>query len=177
MERGFDLADIAARTGIGAQRLRYVLDQRLLPGTQSNEWSVGRGRARRFTPFEAFAIVCAALLLEAGIGRIRVTSCMAAFSKSDDPANRNVDGVLLWQAFQARDVAYLEVGDGSHVRVVGSEDYRRKPLDSGWRNLNSGEVALLYQPLITIRIDVARVRRFLAGKEETTCRDIRKLLE
>ena len=62
-----DLAEISQSSGVKVRKLRYVLDHQLLPGAQ--DVSQGRGTARSFTPFESFALVVAALMLEAGLRR------------------------------------------------------------------------------------------------------------
>lgn len=62
-----NLAEIAHTSGVAVRKLRYVLDHQILSGSQ--DASQGRGTARSFTPFEAFALVTAALMLRAGLRR------------------------------------------------------------------------------------------------------------
>jgi len=168
MNEGLDLTDIASRVGIDTQQLRYVLDQKLLPGAQSLAGSAGRGRARRFTAFEAFAIACAAFLLQAGLGRRRVSDCLNVISDYEDREDRSISRVPLFQAFQRGEVAFLEVGDGRCVRLVGSQDDRGRVLESGWRELRSGAKLPMCEPLISLRIDIGRLRKHIVGERGCT---------
>ena len=59
-----DLARIAATSGLSPRKLRYTLDNDLLPGRVGA--SRGRGVPRSFTPYEAFGLVLATQMLEAG---------------------------------------------------------------------------------------------------------------
>ena len=160
MDESFNLQDIHASTGIAIQRLRYVLDQAMLPGTRTPAWSRGRGSPRVFTAFDAFAIACAALLLKAGLRRRVVRDCMTITCDNNE-GRRDVASVPLYQAFRERSTAFLEVGDGDFVRLVGAGDYLRRPLLFGWVMISTKMLAEAYEPLVTIRIDVARLRRLL----------------
>ena len=162
MERLLNLKDIHASTGIAMQRLRYVLDQGLLPGANAPSWRRGRGSPRVFTAFEAFGIACAALLLKAGLRRRAVKECISitcAFQKG----RRDLSKVPLYRAFEERSAAYLEVGDGDFVRLVGSEDHLRHRLLFGWVSISTGTSAEGYEPLVTIRVDIARLRRLIGA--------------
>ena len=162
MKESFKLKDIESATGISVQRLRYVLDQGILPGSSGPSWSRGRGSPRSFTPFEAFGIVCAALLLGAGLRRRAVKDCLEILCTSFGD-RRDVASVPLYQAFQQRAVASLEIGDGDYVRLIGSEDYRRRPLIFAWRQISTKRDMAMCEPLVTVRVDVAKLRRHLQG--------------
>ena len=62
-----DMAELAARTGLPARKLRYVFDHRVLPGLHGT--SAGHGVPRTFTDYEGFGIALAARLLDAGLTR------------------------------------------------------------------------------------------------------------
>lgn len=155
-----NLQGIHAATGITTQRLRYVLDQGLLPGATAPSSSRGRGSPRVFTSFEAFGIACAALLVKAGFRRSVIKSCMAALCDYSG-GRRDVGSVPLYQAFQERSVTSLEVGDGELIRLVGAAQVSRPHPLSGWTAIRSRSAAEAYEPLVTIQIDVARLRRLL----------------
>jgi hypothetical protein len=165
MKDSFDLVDIQNLTGITVQRLRYVLDQRLLPGESGPSWRRGRGTPRRFTPFSAFGLACTALLLTAGLRKSVVRSCIGALCEYTGD-RKEVASVPLYQAFQERSTAYLEIGDGKFVRLVGSEDYLRHPLMFGWVDVTMRAASEMYEPLVTLRIDVARLRRLLGNRPQ-----------
>src|SRR2546429_7926187 len=94
-----DLAELATRTGLPPRRLRYVLDHRVLPGMK--DWGEGRGIPRVFTTFESFGIALAALLLECGLIRGLVASCLL---KAAERFGRTTptDPIPLYQGFLAR---------------------------------------------------------------------------
>src|SRR5690349_15868614 len=125
-----DLAEIAERSGMGRRKLRYVLDHALLPGGKLA--SQGRGAARGFTPFEAFGIATAALMLEAGLKRALVRDCLARLCRTSD--RRAVDAPL-YRAFAADRAALLEVGDGQQVRLSGTGRLPGTTFDTGWQPL------------------------------------------
>jgi hypothetical protein len=160
MDESFDLADIQDATGITVQRLRYVLDQGLLPGGSGPSWRRGRGSPRVFTAFSAFGVACAALLLRAGLRLSVIKHCMEIVC-SYSGERREVTEIPLYQAFQQRSTAHLEVGDGNFIRLQGSEDYMRRPLSFGWIDISKRDQAEMYEPLVTVRIDVARLRRLM----------------
>lgn len=160
MDESFDLTDIQNATGITVQRLRYVIDQRLLPGGSGPSWRRGRGSPRVFTRFEAFGVACAALLLKAGLQRRVIKDCLQMIC-SHVVGRRDAASVPLYQACQERSTAYLEIGDGNYVRLVGAEDYLRKTPLLGWVDTATKTPVEMYEPLVAIRIDVARLRRLL----------------
>jgi hypothetical protein len=149
-----DLSLIADRSGIAVRKLRYVLDHGLLPGGKVA--SRGRGAARSFTPFEAFGIATAALMLEAGLKRATVRDCLAALCR--DPG-RKVDEIPFYRAFAADRTALLEVGDWRHVRLSGTGRSPRSTFDTGWLPLAGGAAAESYAPLVTVALDVGQIRR------------------
>ena len=155
------IADMEARTAIPAERLRYVLDQKILPGTRDAppRWSSGRGTARRFTGFEAFGIACAALLIGAGLRRQMVSKCMDLLVEPVVSGSRDFEHVPLAMAFGQRSSAWLEIGDGSRIRLRGSEDYRKRPLQWGWFEIGTGQAQPAYDPLVSLGINTAKLRR------------------
>ena len=97
MDATDSLAEIELATGIPCEELRYVIDQKILPGGRrpgdmNRSGSRGRGTARTYTPFEAFGIACAALLLAAGLRRASVQRIMKILSKNTGE-RRNLDSV------------------------------------------------------------------------------------
>jgi hypothetical protein len=152
-----DIAELATRTGLSTRKLRYVFDQRVLPGTQ--QWAEGRGIPRSFTAFEAFGIALAALLLESGLKRGLVAGCLfeavGRFGR-DTPVNQ----IPLYQAFAA-DSAWLEVGDGLYLRLHGKgQPGVNRDFDTGWRPLTQGEVEPRgYHPLVRMQVDLTALRR------------------
>src|SRR5688572_27302076 len=103
MDQTLSLDEIADRAGLPTRKLRYVLDHGLLPGAAAA--SRGRGAARRFTGFEAFGIVLAAVMLEAGLKRALVRDGLAALCAG---AGRRPETIPLYRAYAADGAARLE---------------------------------------------------------------------
>ena len=152
-----DLAEIARSSGVPVRKLRYVLDHRLLPG--AHDASQGRGHARAFTPFESFAIVVAALMLEAGLRRALVRDCLAALGRG---SVRRIDQIPLYRAFSHGEPARLEIGDWKFVRLTVADHPLWPALDTGWMALGGGQPPDdEYTPLIGVVLDVGRIRRLV----------------
>ena len=121
MTRTITLAEIERRTGVSVDRLRYIIDTRILPGrregTLQGTVTRGRGVARQFLEYEAFGIVIAVIMLDAGVKRDTLKQCLDILT--DYPkGTRDIRSVMLFQAFQRNEVAALELGDGQNVRLV-----------------------------------------------------------
>jgi hypothetical protein len=151
-----DLARIAATSGLSPRKLRYTLDHDLLPGGEGA--SRGRGVPRSFTPFEAFGLVLATQMLEAGLKRALVRDCLARLCRG---SGRDVATGPLYRAFMASGPSRLEVGDWRHVRLVSTA---RRPspvadVDTGWLPLGgqAGPPAT-YAPLVTLGLDIGQLR-------------------
>lgn len=121
--------------------------------------SRGRGIPRSLTAFEAFSVACAALLLNAGLRRQAVIQCMDDLVRSMVPGSRRIADVALYKAFEERDVVVLEIGDGDHLRLIGSEDYLRRPLKFGWHQIATGTEVPGYEPMVLVSINLAKLRR------------------
>lgn len=152
-----DLAAIARSSDVPVRKLRYVLDHSLLPGARHA--SLGRGTARSFTPFEAFAIVLAALMLEAGLRRALVRDCLAALARNP---GRGIGQVPLYRAFAHGEPARLEIADWKFVRLTVADHPRWPALDTGWVALDDGRPPDEgFAPLLCVTLDVGRIRRLV----------------
>jgi len=166
MQESYSLTDIATATGISYEKLRYVVDQALLPGDRRTKGitfsgSRGRGTARSYTPFSAFGIACAALLLAAGLRRATVEAILERVC-AGNLGQRGFESVPLYQAFQRREVSILEIGDQVNWRIRGSADLHRKTLDTGWKQVETGANLKDYEPLVTVSVDAAKLRRYFS---------------
>ena len=59
------VSSIAKRAGLPIRKIRYVLDHNLVAGLDAPR--DGRGRARTFSPFQAYVVALAAHMLVAGL--------------------------------------------------------------------------------------------------------------
>src|SRR5690242_5948102 len=81
-----DIQAIATRARLPVRTVRYVLDQRLLPGLRGRPQKHLAGRPRSFTPLEGYAVACAALLLAGGVRRKTVVEVMGGLATLPWPA-------------------------------------------------------------------------------------------
>jgi hypothetical protein len=156
MEPAMDIAELARRTGLPTRRLRYALDHRVMPVGRVEE---GRGIPRSFTAFEAFALACAALLLESGLKRRLVQACLHATAGRFTRATQ-IREIPLYQAYSARS-AWLEVGDGVCLRLHGKgQPGVGKDFDTGWQLLRK-ELAgpVKFSPLVLLQIDLTGLKQ------------------
>lgn len=161
MNEAFDLAAIADRIGVPVRRLRYIVDQGLLPGGSPS--GKGRGSARRYLPFEAFGIACAAWMLKAGLRRALVRDCLKLLCSPAELGGRDPRRVPLHRAFLAREVIRLEVGDWVNVRLVGDEKSHKEGNLAGWRQVSTGAAVGPYDPNVLVSINTASLRSQLKG--------------
>jgi hypothetical protein len=165
MIKSFTLIAIEQSTGIPLERLRYVVDSRILPGWRSGRASFttshGRGTPRTFTPFSAFAIAVTVLMLDGGMRRQMVQACLDLLADYGVPGSRDVHTVPLYQAFSLREISGLEIGDSVNVRLVASNDHDKKQPIYPWVQVQTRAEVRDYEPLVAIRINVTKLRACL----------------
>lgn len=159
-EPQYSLADIGSATGISYEKLRYVVDQKVLPREGAIrdlfvEANRGRGNARTYDSFAAFGLASAALLLGVGLKpravvRIMDMLCQDKLGAYDCP---------LCLVFQERERAALEIGDLLNLRLWGSEDAEQNVLDTGWRQVETGALLQEYEPMVVVSLNVAKLQR------------------
>jgi hypothetical protein len=149
-----DVTQISIATDLAPRRVRYVLDHRVLPGLEHT--SKGHRVTRAFTPFEAFGIALAALLLEAGLRRAVVADALRALVAAT-PARAFPGGRSpLLYAFTGGGNSRLEVGDGANVRLTTRSP--GAPHDTGWVRIATGHrVGEAYAPLVALAVDTGRL--------------------
>src|SRR5579863_7294484 len=150
--RVLDIAEISEKSGIPARRLRYVLDHEVV--TLIAKSSRGRGASRKFPTYEAFAIGCAGLLLEAGLRQGVARGVMDILMKSSTGSRMGYIDALLVCALNSTEAARLEVGDGVNIRLQldSHHDVVVMPVkDTGWLQVATGaKLAEDYEPLIRV---------------------------
>jgi len=149
-----ELAELAARTGLAARKLRYVLDHRLLPGQRGD--GPGHGVPRSVTPFEGFAVAVAAHLLDAGLTRRLVTAGLAVLA--DAARGKPVRSAPLFAAFTSGG-GRLEFGDGQGVRLsVPGRPGVQVAVDTGWRAMTPTErLPDGYSPVVRVTFDLGEL--------------------
>lgn len=68
---------------------------------------------------------------------------------------------MLYQAYERKEVAAIELGDGQNVRLVHAGTQTGEERSEGWIQVQTGGKVVEYAPLVTIRIDVAKLRTSL----------------
>lgn len=147
------MAELSARTGLLARKLRYVLDHRLLPGQHA---ATGHGVPRTFTRFEGFAVAVAATLLDAGQTRKVVSAALAV---ACEPIGGTApDAAPLFAALTACG-GLLEVGDGRHVRLtMPRRPGIQRAVDTGWRACERTiRVRANYTPVVRVAMDLGEL--------------------
>jgi hypothetical protein len=173
-----ELQDIADAVRLPVRKIRYVLDQGLLPGCRGKVQKHAVGRARHLTVLEGCFIGAGALLLEAGVRRRTIRNMLQALAEL--PALHSWQGQpsllqravgskqnisLLQAAYRfahAGEPTAMLIGDGSHLQI------RSGPLSTAWLENRSG-VALTpdYVPLVLIQLDLTGLRAKFPKDEQT----------
>jgi hypothetical protein len=158
--RSLDIAEISQKSGIGSRRLRYVLDHEIV--SLIGKSGRGRGARRKFPEYYAFAIACAALLLESGLRQNVARGIMDILIKSRVGQIMGYIDAPLLNALNCNQGAILEVADGVNIRLKleSTHDLIVMPVkDTGWLQVATGaNLAKHYEPLITVRFDIKRLR-------------------
>jgi hypothetical protein len=159
-----DVQTIAQRVALSPRKIRYVLEQRMLPGLRGRAQKHLAGQPRSFTRMEAFFIGGAAVLLRGGAQRKTVTEVLARLADMPWPLPA---GTAQGNARKARaaprfgtaveavychrgEPALVLIGDGVNLRLRLGEE------DTGWlepRSLARLEGA--YRPAVVIQLDLA----------------------
>ncbi len=158
-----DLQTIAELTRLPVRKIRYVVDQRLLPGLRVEGQPDLVGRARILTDLEGYAVACAAILLESGVRKEAVVEFMAALSGFPmGQASAGKKSIRALQKAYEPKVTPAEafLADGMNLRFKFGRE------DTGW--LQTGTYAPLsrgYEPRMVISINLAYLRDvFLARR-------------
>jgi hypothetical protein len=162
----FTLAEIAERAALPIERLRYVIDSRILPGWRhlkpgGDASSPGRGIPRAFTPDEAFALVLVVLMLQGGVRRRVAQECMDLLAAPAIPNSRRPRDVLWTRVVLDEAIVALEIGDSLNVRLVIQGDPLRmnSELPQTWIQPPTGATFKNYDPLLVVRINLAKIRK------------------
>jgi hypothetical protein len=162
----FTLAEIAERAALPSERLRYVIDSRILPGRRhlkpgAGASSPGRGIPRAFTPHEAFALVVVVLMLQGGIRRRVVQDCLDLLTESLVPNSRRYRDIMWIQVVYDETVVALEIGDGLNIRLDFKEGTRKNNSDlpRTWIQPKTRATVENYDPLLVVRINLAKIRK------------------
>ncbi len=149
MDRALTAEEIASAIGLPVRQVRYVLEHRVLPGTEKR--SKGHRVTRTFTPFEAFGIAFAASLLGADLRRPLVTKLMK-FLTTNIP-NMGQTYIPLMKAFHSSASCHIEIGDAQNIRVTGD-----RPANLSWRQISTGAELADYEPQVRISVNAGRLR-------------------
>ena len=165
--RMFTLAEIAELSALPIERLRYVIDSRILPGWRhykpgAGASNPGRGIPRAFTDDEAFALVVVVLMLQGGVRRRVAQDCMDLLAVSVVPNSRRTRDVLFTRVVLDEAIVALEIGDGLNVRLVfqGVPLKMNSELPQTWIQPPTGATVENYDPLLVVRINLAKIRKY-----------------
>jgi len=158
-----DVQTIAQRVRLPARKIRYVVDQRLLPGMRGRVQAHLAGQPRSFTDMEGYFLACAAVLLQGGVQRKTVIQIMARVVDMPWPLPGTKPAALKpRQRAVARpqtvaeamyrapgEPALLQVGDGGNLRL------QLRGVDTGWVEPRTlGRLDPAYRPSVVIQLDL-----------------------
>jgi hypothetical protein len=157
-----DLQTIARLTRLPLRKVRYAVDQKLLPGMRGRRQDDQAGRPRSYTALEGYFIALAALLLEGGVRRQTIVVVMerlvnlawplpgcsgqpSTYQKVVGQPATAAEALYRWAVEPTR----LWIGDGINLRL------QLGPIDSGWFEPRQGiPLRADYQPQVLIQVDL-----------------------
>lgn len=161
MSDGLTLAEIAQRSGVPVNRLRYVIDSQVLPGNREGivELRSGRGFTRAYTIFEAFGIVLTLVLLDNGLRRAVVKQILDLICGYSRSKTRDLKFVPLYAAFCSEKVSTLQIGDGVNLRFkADGPDVGGLPANV-WFQVETRARVEEFDPLVVVELNLAKLRR------------------
>jgi hypothetical protein len=170
-----DIQSIAQRARLPVRKVRYVIDQRLLPGLRARLQTALPGQPRSYTDMEGFFIACAAVLLDGGVQRRTISEIMARLADMPWPLPGTPDAsptskhrivgrpqtVLTMMYRASKAASEVLIGDGMHLRL------RLHGTDTGW--LESRTLVRLekdYRPTVVIQLDLGVLRTAFGRPDE-----------
>ena len=126
-----EIQEIAQRAGLAPRKVRYVLDQKLLPRVRGRKLRGLAGQPRAYNASESYFIATAAVLYDAGIKGQTIqglfeclhdTTCpVTSFFRAEPSARQQKEGEpdsILQALFRWADKpSYLTIGDGHAVQI------------------------------------------------------------
>ena len=162
-----DIQMIASLVHLPVRKIRYVIDQRLLPGLRGKLQLDRRGCPRSYTDLEGYYIALAALLIDGGVSRRVVISVISRLADiawppttlEGKPSSGQRGSAKPRTAVEAlasceSEPTVLLIGDGTNLRLrIGS-------VDTNWIEPRTGaRLQESYQPWVTIDFNVRRLWR------------------
>ena len=151
---------IAERTGLSPRLLRYVVYHRIVPGVE-RVGPDGQGGTRSFTPKEALGIALSAMLLDAGLKRSVVATCLGTMCRKY--LRGPVTAVPLFVALRGGGDVRIDVADGRYLRLRidgGTQLQRLK--DTGWlAPKGSPPPPADYDPVVVVSLNPTTTRNAL----------------
>jgi hypothetical protein len=172
MNDNLDVQAIAQRVRLAPRKIRYVLDQRLLPGMRGRAQKHLAGQRRSFTTMEAFFIGCAAILLEGGAQRKTVTEVLARLADMPWPlpgcaTQENPRKARIPPKFKtAIEAVYYHAGESALVLIGDGVNLRLRlgDKDTGWIEPRSlARLERAYRPAVVIELDLGTFRTMFSG--------------
>jgi len=152
-----DLQELSERSGINRRKLRYVLDNNLVPGLKIEIADSEIGRPRKFNWDVGFVIVCAAHLLVAGLshdsirlflkGLVGLTIGKRSLLKCLFERHSDLSGSGPVQS-------YARWGDGVNMRVT----FEALNFDTKWQvPSNPARLDSNYEPMVEIVLNLGQI--------------------
>lgn len=70
---------------------------------------------------------------------------------------------MLYQAYYNKDIIGLEIGDRHNVRLVAAPQKAPETIEGPWHQVETRGKVVDYSPLVTIRINIGKLREQLPG--------------
>jgi hypothetical protein len=161
---GLKLHEICGRIGTNYDEARYALARGLLPSGIAAK--PGRGRHRRFDPWQAFTLSILLKLKAAGV-TTEAAQKIVEFAPTIQKQAVHLGYDFSFAPFVGRKNSkqrwYLDIGDGRYVRIVTNAVPGRSAGEtSPWSDMQAGTKSPSTRPVVIFRINIARLAALLA---------------
>ena len=172
MNNLLDVQAIARCVHLPLRKVRYVLDQRVLPGLRGRQHRHLAGQPRCFTSLEAFYIGAAALLLQSGVQRKTITELLVRLGDLPWPPPgcglpkasvqpTHYENAQLAAHAARGEPAVIWIGDGVNLRLQLGE------VDTGWLEPRSlAPLDKSYRPCVVLQLDLVPLQKMFGCRPE-----------
>ncbi len=154
----FELRELSERLEIPIERIRYIVNQDLVP---FRDWLVAEdepGQPHRYDLVDSLFIACATYLLDAGQKRDSVKEIMKMMGKIMPDARNPLHVPLMGWAVTSKEKATVQIADGLRIR------WRHGSTDTGWVEVGPPRRRDDdFEPRVIVALDFGLIRDMVRG--------------
>jgi hypothetical protein len=168
------LGDLCRRIGVPVRMARYLTEQGLLP--RGVDPAPERGHHRQLTAGQAYWLALTLMLKQSGVQAPAAAQVTAYAEETVKMVARNLNWDPWFNPFQGRLETekswFVEVADMKFIRIVVFPDPSGRRPEFPWSPLGVRRNVTGVEPVVMIRIDLARLARLLLRPSDGGAADV-----